>query len=60
MNKKDFWTCMIFNIVSAILFIEHLAGLELAFEFFIGCIIISLIVHIFILRDYIRIKVVEE
>ena len=59
MNKKDFWTLMIFNIVGAILMIEHLSGFELALEFFVGWTIISLIVHIFVLRHYVRIHIEE-
>lgn len=53
MNKKDFWTLMLFNLASLILLIEHLCGLELAIWVLCIWTIISLIVHICILKDYI-------
>ena len=53
MNKKDFWYTVILNIVSIILLIEHWCGLELAIYFLGGWTVISLIVYINILRNYI-------
>lgn len=53
MNKNDFLTLLIMNIVSLALLIEHWCGLELAISYFCGWMIVSMITHIYILRDYI-------
>lgn len=53
MNKKDFWTLMICDIAVLVLLIEHWCGLELALPFMCVWTIISLIVHICVLKDYI-------
>ena len=60
MNKKDFWSLMLFDIVGSILLIEHLAGLEIALEMFLGWSLISFIVHACVLKDYVRITVEED
>jgi hypothetical protein len=60
MCKKDFWMSILFNLISVILLIEHWCGLDLAFEFMIGWTIISLFVHIYILRDHMPIWVELE
>lgn len=60
MNKKDFWTLLLFNIPTALLAIEHWCGLELAFEFMLGWTLISLIAHICVLSKYAKIVVIEE
>ena len=59
MNKKDFWTLMIFNIVTVVLAIEHWCGLNLAFEIMLGWTFINLIAHICVLSDYIKVAVEE-
>lgn len=53
MNKKDFWTLVLFDLTSLILLIELLCGLELALFCFCAWTIISLIVHICVLKDYV-------
>lgn len=61
MNKKDFWTLLICNFGVLVLLIEHLCGLELALNCMIGWCIISLLIHIHILKDYVRFSIeVEE
>ena len=60
MNKKDLWTMLIPDIAVAILLIEHLCGLELALELMCICAIISAIVHICILRDYVKVYITTE
>ena len=60
MNKKDFWTLMVCNITVVVLLIEHLCGLSLALELMCFCAIISAIVHICILRDYVKIYITTE
>ena len=46
MNKKDFLTLIVCNIVSVILFVELLVGLEAAFVCLVVWTIISLVIHI--------------
>jgi hypothetical protein len=53
MNKKDFWTLMLFNFVSVILLIECWCGLELALQCMCVWVIVSLLVHIGILKNYV-------
>lgn len=53
MNKKDFWTLIGCDIVVLILLIEHWCGLDLALECMCVTAIISALVHIHILRDYV-------
>ena len=53
MNKKDFWTLLIMNITSIILLIECWCGLELALWCLCAWTIISMVVHICVLKDYI-------
>jgi hypothetical protein len=60
MNKKDFWTLMVCNLATVVLLIEHLCGLELALECMCFTAIVSCIVHIWILRDYVRICITTE
>ena len=60
MNKTDFWSLIILNLVALILLVEHWCGLELALPILIIWSIISLIVHIWILKDYIFTVTVEE
>ena len=60
MNKKDFWTLMFCDIAVLIIFVEHLCGLELALECMCFTAIVSCIVHICILRDYVRICITTE
>jgi hypothetical protein len=60
MNKKDFWTLMLFNIGTIILLMEHWCKLELAIYCLCVWTIISLIVHICVLRDYVRIYISSE
>ncbi len=57
MNKKDFWTLMFCNFVTALLLIEHLSGLDIALECMCVWTIISMLIHIHILKDYVRISV---
>ena len=52
-NKKNLITSLALNFVSIILLIEHLCGLEAAIYVLVGWMILSLIVHINILRDYV-------
>lgn len=59
MNKGDFYKLLVLNITHVILIIEWLFGLELAFQLLICWTIISLIAHIYILRDYITFQVEE-
>jgi hypothetical protein len=60
MNKKDFFGLMFCNAVTLVLLLEHLCGLELALPFMCVWTIISLIVHICILKDYIFTVTIEE
>ena len=62
MNKKDFWTLMGCNFVTLTLLIEHLCGLDIALECLCVCTVISLIIHLYIFRDYVRfaISIKEE
>lgn len=60
MNKKDFWSLMACNLTTAVLLIEHLCGLEKALECMALWTIISMIVHIYILRDYVRLSITTE
>lgn len=60
MRKKDFWTLILFNAGILILFIEHLCGLELAMPFMCAWTIVSLVAHIWILKDYIFTVAIEE
>ena len=53
MRKKDFLASVLFNSGTLILFLEHLAGLRFALELMCYWTIVSLIVHIWILKDYI-------
>lgn len=56
MNKKDFWTLIACNLGTLILLIEHLCGLEIALECMCVWTIISMIIHICVLKDYIFIR----
>jgi hypothetical protein len=60
MNKKDFLTLMVCNFGTLVLLIEHLCGLEIALECMCVWTIVSMIIHIYILRDYVRLSVVIE
>jgi uncharacterized membrane protein YhaH (DUF805 family) len=61
MNKKDFWFLMLCNLVTVTLLVENLFGLCLSIECLCIWTIISLLVHISVLRDYIKVAVeVEE
>ena len=60
MQKKDFWTLVVCNFVTVILLIEHLCSMDLALEFMIGWQMLNMIIHIHILRDYVRFTVIEE
>lgn len=60
MNKKDFWTLVVCNFVAIILLIEHLCGLEIALECLCAWMCISMLIHIYILRDYVRLAIVIE
>lgn len=60
MNKKDFWILVMFNLATLILLIEHWCGLELALPFMCVWTIVSLIVHICVLKDYIFTVTIEE
>ncbi len=60
MQKKDFWTLVVCNLATVVLLIEHLCGMNLALEFMIGWQMLNMIIHIHILRDYVRLTVVEE
>jgi hypothetical protein len=57
MNKKDFWALILCNITTLLLIIEHLCGYELAIWALCIWSIISSIIHIGILRDYVHISV---
>ena len=52
MNKKDFLKLILCDIVMILLLVEYWAGLELALPILCVWTIISLIVHIVILKDY--------
>lgn len=52
-NKKNLITSIALNFVSIILLIEHWCGLEAAIYVLVGWTIMSLIIHINILRDYV-------
>ena len=54
MNKKDFLTLLVCNLASVVLLIEHFAGLELALTCLVGWTVISLIIHICVLWDYVK------
>jgi hypothetical protein len=61
MDKKDFWSLMFCNLVTVTLLIEHLCGLCLALELMCIWSIISILIHISILRNYIKlITIIEE
>lgn len=60
MNKKDFWTLMACNFVTLILLVEHLCGLDIALECMCLWTALSMTIHIYILRDYVRLSVVVE
>lgn len=60
MNKKAFWTLMACNFVTLILLVEHLCGLDIALECMCLWTALSMIIHIYILRDYVRLSVVVE
>lgn len=53
MRKKDFWTLVLFNLGTLVLLLEHLAGLRFALELMCYWTVVSMIVHIWILKDYI-------
>jgi hypothetical protein len=57
MNKKDFIGLMLCNAVALILLIEHWCGLELALPMLGIWSIVSLIIHICVLKDYMFISV---
>ena len=52
-NKKNLITSIALNFVSIILLIEHWCGLEAAIYVLVGWMILSLVIHINILRDYV-------
>ena len=60
MNKKDFWTLVLCNLVTVTLLIECLFGLCLSLECLCIWTLISLLIHIAILRDYIRVTIEVE
>lgn len=60
MNKKDFWTLMACNLITALLILEHLCGLEKALECMALWTIVSMLIHIYILRDYVRLSITTE
>lgn len=60
MNKKDFWTLMACNFVTLILLVEHFCGLDLALECMCLWTAVSMIIHIYILRDYVRLSITVE
>lgn len=60
MNKKDFWTLVACNLVTFAILIEHLCGLELAIWCMCAWGIISAIIHINILRDYVQLRITTE
>jgi hypothetical protein len=53
MNKKDFFTLMACNLTTLVLLIEHFCGMDLALECMCVWTVISMIIHIFVLRDYV-------
>jgi hypothetical protein len=61
MDKKDFWSLMFCNLVTVTLLIEHLCGLCLALELMCIWSTISILIHISIIRNYIKlITIIEE
>lgn len=60
MNKKDFWTLMACNLATLILLVEHFCGMDLALECMCVWTAVSMLIHIHILRDYVRLSVVVE
>lgn len=56
MNKKDFITMFVCNIIVALLLIEHLCGVDLALECMCIWGIVASIVNICILRNYVRVN----
>lgn len=57
MKKKDFWTLIGCDAAIAVLILEHLAGLEVAIHCLSIWTIITLIIHIAILKEYIVIGI---
>lgn len=61
MNKKDFLTLLVCNIVSVILFVELMVGLEAALVCLVAWTVISLVIHICVLWDYVKpVIIIEE
>lgn len=62
MKKKDFWILIGCDAAIVALILEHLAGLEVAIHCLSIWTIITLIIHIAILKEYIIIgtEIVEE
>ena len=60
MNKKDFWTLMACNLTTLILLVEHFCGMDMALECMCVWTMVSMLIHIHILRDYVRLSVVVE
>jgi hypothetical protein len=57
MNKKDFWTLILCNAVAVVLLIQHFCKIPIAFECFCIWTLISMLIHIGILRDYVKVPV---
>lgn len=60
MNKKDFWTLMACNFTTLLLLVEHLCGMDLALECMCIWTMVSMLIHIHILKDYVRVHVFVE
>jgi hypothetical protein len=60
MNKKDFWSITLCNLVTATLLIECFIGLCYSLECLCIWTIISMLIHIYVLRDYVKISVIIE
>ena len=53
MNKKDFWSLISCDIGILILLIETYIGLELSLQCLCTWTIVSMIIHIIVLKDYV-------
>ena len=62
MNKKDFLALVVCNLGTLALLIEHWCGVGLALKWMCIWTLISMIIHVCVLRNYLRIDVtvVEE
>lgn len=60
MNKKDFWLLMFCNAAAVVLLIQHFCKIPIAFECLCIWSTISMLIHIGILLDCVRLVVLAE